>query len=194
MKVIYTNTIPEKRDHNACYRTSFLGVIGEASFVHVDDDFPNADEIRNAYSHLNGSVEQNFNEDSLVPVEQFDAVVAKLAKAEEESEAEITRLKGELAEANQAVLTAEEQAATAKGEFASFLNDIEAMKARIAELESGVGGQTPEDGQKPSDTQPQPINYSGLKVDELRAVLTEKGIAFEPGAKKDELLALIPKE
>ncbi|MCP9109752.1 HeH/LEM domain protein, partial [Acinetobacter baumannii] len=26
------------------------------------------------------------------------------------------------------------------------------------------------------------------------AVLTEKGIAFEAGAKKDELLALIPKE
>ncbi|WP_228732487.1 HeH/LEM domain-containing protein, partial [Acinetobacter baumannii] len=40
----------------------------------------------------------------------------------------------------------------------------------------------------------QPINYAGLKVDELRAVLTEKGIAFETGAKKDELLALIPKE
>ncbi|TDI27045.1 HeH/LEM domain protein, partial [Acinetobacter baumannii] len=56
------------------------------------------------------------------------------------------------------------------------------------------GGQTPENDQKPSDTQPQPINYAGLKVDELRAVLTEKGIAFEAGAKKDELLALIPKE
>ncbi|WP_447295874.1 HeH/LEM domain-containing protein, partial [Acinetobacter baumannii] len=27
------------------------------------------------------------------------------------------------------------------------------------------------------------------KVDVLRAVLTEKGIAFEAGAKKDELLA-----
>ncbi|ENB3683885.1 HeH/LEM domain protein, partial [Acinetobacter baumannii] len=41
---------------------------------------------------------------------------------------------------------------------------------------------------------PQPINYAGLKVDELRAVLTENGIAFEAGAKKEELLALIPKE
>ncbi|MDQ9867878.1 HeH/LEM domain-containing protein, partial [Acinetobacter baumannii] len=51
--------------------------------------------------------------------------------------------------------------------------------------------QTPEDDQKPSDTQPQPINYAGLKVDELRAVLTEKGIAFEAGAKKDELLVIV---
>lgn len=68
------------------------------------------------------------------------------------------------------------------------------MKARIAELESGNNGQKQEDGQKSGDTQPQPINYAGLKVDELRAVLTEKGIAFEAGAKKEELLALIPKE
>lgn len=88
----------------------------------------------------------------------------------------------------------EEQLATVKGEFIAFQNDPEAMKARIAELESGNNGQKPEDGQKPSDTQPQPINYAGLKVDELRAVLTEKGIAFEAGAKKEELLALIPKE
>ncbi|MDC5551024.1 HeH/LEM domain-containing protein [Acinetobacter baumannii] len=99
-----------------------------------------------------------------------------------------------LTESEQAILSAEEQLATVKGEFIAFQNDPEAMKARIAELEAGEGGQTPEDGQKPRDTQPQPINYSGLKVDELRAVLTEKGIAFEPGAKKDELLALIPKE
>lgn len=86
----------------------------------------------------------------------------------------------------------EEQLATVKGEFIAFQNDPEAMKARIAELESGNNGQKPEDGQKSGDTQP--INYAGLKVDELRAVLTEKGIAFEAGAKKEELLALIPKE
>ncbi|MDI7712291.1 HeH/LEM domain-containing protein [Acinetobacter baumannii] len=99
-----------------------------------------------------------------------------------------------LTESEQAILSAEEQLATVKGEFIAFQNDTEAMKARITELESGEGGQTPENDQKPSDTQPQPINYSGLKIDELRAVLTEKGIAFEAGAKKDELLALIPKE
>ncbi|WP_407480333.1 HeH/LEM domain-containing protein, partial [Acinetobacter baumannii] len=88
----------------------------------------------------------------------------------------------------------EQQLATVKGEFIAFQNDPEAMKARIAELESGNNGQKQEDGQKSGDTQPQPINYAGLKVDELRALLTEKGIAFEAGAKKDELLALIPKE
>ncbi|HBU87934.1 MAG TPA: HeH/LEM domain protein [Acinetobacter sp.] len=101
----------------------------------------------------------------------------------------------------------EEQLATLKGEFIAFQNNTEAMKARIAELELGEGKQTPngdnqevqgnqkpEDDQKTGDDQVQPINYAGLKVDELRAVLTEKGIAFESGAKKEELLALLPKE
>ncbi|WP_445405988.1 HeH/LEM domain-containing protein [Acinetobacter pittii] len=101
----------------------------------------------------------------------------------------------------------EDQLATLKGEFIAFQNNPEAMKARIAELELGEGKQTPdgenqqdqgnqnpEDNQNTGDDQVQSINYPGLKVDELRAVLTEKGIAFESGAKKDELLALLPKE
>lgn len=86
----------------------------------------------------------------------------------------------------------EEQLAMLKGEFIAFQNDPEAMKARIAELESGEGNQTPAGNQNPNEVQP--VNYAGLKVDELRAVLIEKGISFESGAKKDELLALIPKE
>lgn len=86
----------------------------------------------------------------------------------------------------------EELLATLKGEFIAFQNDADAMKARIAELESGEGDQNSEGDQNPNEVQP--INYAGLKVDELRAVLTEKGISFESGAKKDELLALIPKE
>jgi len=101
----------------------------------------------------------------------------------------------------------EEQLATLKGEFIAFQNNPEAMKARIAELELGERKQTPdgdnqqaqnnqnpEGNQNAGDDQVQLINYAGLKVDELKAVLTEKGIAFESGAKKDELLALLPKE
>ncbi|OCY53737.1 HeH/LEM domain-containing protein [Acinetobacter pittii] len=101
----------------------------------------------------------------------------------------------------------EEQLATLKGEFIAFQNNPEVMKARIAELELGEGKQTPtgdnqedqgsqkpEGDQKTGDDQVQPINYAGLKVDELRAILTEKCIAFESGAKKEELLALLPKE
>ena len=110
MKVIYTNEIPEQRDQNACYRTAFMGLIGDATIVEVDDDFPNAEAIRDAYSHLNGSDNQDLTNNSLVPVEQLDAIAEKLAKAEDDL-------------------------ATAKGEFIAFQNDVEAMKKRIAELE-----------------------------------------------------------
>ncbi|WP_373351146.1 HeH/LEM domain-containing protein [Acinetobacter bereziniae] len=67
-----------------------------------------------------------------------------------------------------------EQLATAKGEFIAFKNDAAAMQARIAEL--------------------QLVDYSKLKVDELKDVLKLKGIEFPSDAKKDDLLALLPKE
>lgn len=169
VKVIYTNTIPENRDHNACYRTSFLGVIGEASLVHVEDDFPNADEVREAYSHLGEMTEHTFTEGTLVPVEQFDAVVAKLTESE------------------QARLSVEEQLAIVKGEFIAFQNDPEAMKARIAELEAGKGTSDPLDGPTPGD-------YENWKVDQIKAYLTDKGIEYKQSASKPELIALITKE
>lgn len=68
-----------------------------------------------------------------------------------------------------------EQLATAQSELISFKNDVGAMQARIAELQS--------------------LDYSKLKVDELKDVLKLKGIEFSSDAKKDDLLALLtPKE
>ncbi|MDQ1207269.1 hypothetical protein QE380_000192 [Acinetobacter baylyi] len=111
MKVIYTNEIPEKRALGVCYRTEFINVIDSATSVDVDDDFPNAQAIRDAYSHLSGSAYEDITDNSLVPVEQFDAIAEKLAKAEDDL-------------------------ATAKGESIAFQNDLEAMQKRIAELDS----------------------------------------------------------
>ncbi|EKU59497.1 hypothetical protein ACINWC323_1012 [Acinetobacter sp. WC-323] len=79
----------------------------------------------------------------------------------------------------------EEQLAGVKGEFIAFKNDPDAMKARIAELEAGAV-----DNQK----QDKPVDYSSLKVDEIEALLTEKGISFKGVTRKDDLLALIPQE
>lgn len=67
-----------------------------------------------------------------------------------------------------------EQLATAQGELIAFKNDVAAMQARIDELKS--------------------VDYSKLKVDELKDVLKLKGIDFPSDAKKDDLLALLPKE
>jgi len=98
----------------------------------------------------------------------------------------------------------EEQLAGIKGEFIAFKNDPDAMKARIAELEAGVGDQNPtgaddnqpQNDQQTGDDQEQDkhIDYSSLKVDEIKAVLTEKGISFDGVTRKDDLLVLIPQE
>ena len=57
-----------------------------------------------------------------------------------------------------------EQLATAEGELISFKNDVGAMQARITELQS--------------------VDYTKLKVDELKDVLKLKGIEFSSDAKK----------
>lgn len=100
----------------------------------------------------------------------------------------------------------EEQLAGIKGEFIAFKNDPDAMKARIAELEAGasagdqnptgVGDNQPQNDPQTGDDQEQdkPVDYSSLKVDEIKAVLTEKGISFDGVTRKDDLLALIPQE
>ncbi|RKG37886.1 HeH/LEM domain-containing protein [Acinetobacter sp. WCHAc060007] len=85
----------------------------------------------------------------LIPVEQFDALALDL-----------TNTKAQLA--------------TVQGELIAFKNDVGAMQARIAELQS--------------------VDYSKLKVDELKDVLKLKSIEFPSDAKKDDLLALLTKE
>ncbi|MCU4367517.1 HeH/LEM domain protein [Acinetobacter courvalinii] len=91
----------------------------------------------------------------------------------------------------------EEQLAGVKGEFIAFKNDPDAMKARIAELEAGADDNQPQNDQQTADNnqeQDEPVDYSLLKVDEIKAVLTQKGISFDGVTRKDDLLALIPQE
>ncbi|MBF7694029.1 hypothetical protein I2F29_11530 [Acinetobacter sp. FNA3] len=65
----------------------------------------------------------------------------------------------------------EQQLTMAQSEFVTFQNDVDAMKARVAVLESA--------------------NYNDLKIDDLKALLTSKGIEFKSGALKDELITLL---
>lgn len=65
----------------------------------------------------------------------------------------------------------EEQLATAQGELITFKNDVAAMQARITELQS--------------------VDYSKMKVEELKETLKLKGIDYPVDAKKDDLLALL---
>ncbi|MEO4064583.1 MULTISPECIES: HeH/LEM domain protein [Gammaproteobacteria] len=196
MKVIYTNNIPLIRDPSVCYRNDFIGVIGNATAVEVDDDFPDAEIIKQAYGRLAIPLEEEAadvgSNSDLKLQERLTDALSKLESVEAEKtrlEAENTRLEGELAEevAEKAALLVDEQIATAKGELASFKNDIPAMKARIAELEAGKGTPDPLDGPTPGD-------YENWKVDQIKAYLTDKGIEFKQSALKPELIALIPQD
>lgn len=64
-----------------------------------------------------------------------------------------------------------DQLATVQGEYIAFQNNIDAMLARIEELKN--------------------VDYSTLKLNELKDVLSLKGIEFKSGATKEELLALL---
>ena len=79
----------------------------------------------------------------------------------------------------------EEQLAGVKGEFIAFQNDIDAMMARIAELNEGKGTPDPLDGPLAGD-------YENWKVEQIKAHLTDLNIEFKNSASKPELIALIP--
>lgn len=46
----------------------------------------------------------------------------------------------------------------------------------------------------PEETKKDDKGLSALKVEELKTMLTEKGIDFDPRAKKDDLIALLSEE
>ncbi|MEJ5137733.1 MULTISPECIES: hypothetical protein [Acinetobacter] len=122
MKVIYTNTIPENQQLNVCYRTSFLGVISAATSVEVDDEFPNAEAVKQAYAFLNAQA---------LSVQVNVGITPELQAVVDEAKAECRKV---VAERDEAL----DQLQTSKGEFIAFQNNIEAMKARITELEANA--------------------------------------------------------
>ena len=133
---------------------------GEFVIISVEQFNPAEHElIKGETIQVDESVVTN---DALIPVEQFDVISAKLVKTEEEL-------------------------AVVKGEFIAFKNNIEAMKARIEELESGKGVPDPLDGPKAGD-------YANWTNEQLKAHLADLGIKHKASASKEDLISLIPKE
>ena len=98
---------------------------------------------------------------ALIPVEQFDTLVEKLAATEE-------------------------QLIATQSEYTTFMNDVGAMKVRINLLQ---GDLTPVGAT--SDSEQKPVGYSDLKIDELQALLDEKGIKYLKRDGKDTLIGLL---
>ncbi|MGJ5606385.1 hypothetical protein KNO54_00275 [Latilactobacillus sakei] len=72
------------------------------------------------------------------------------------------------------------------------------MKTDTATTDPGEGGGDGKETQSASinpdeEVSGESVDPSTLKVDEIKAKLTEAGIEFDPNAKKADLLALLPK-
>ncbi|MDC5397368.1 Ish1 domain-containing protein [Acinetobacter baumannii] len=100
---------------------------------------------------------------------------------------ENSRLKDAVLQADNAAKAAEGKVVSIQAEFEAFKNDIPAMQARIAELESGKAAEN-------STTEMAVNDFENWSNDQLKEYLASNNIGYKPSATKAELLKLIPKE
>ncbi|QJP37127.1 stress-responsive nuclear envelope protein [Acinetobacter baumannii] len=100
---------------------------------------------------------------------------------------ENSRLKDAVLQADNAAKAAEGKVVSIQAEFEAFKNDVAAMQARIAELESGKAAEN-------STTETAVNDFENWSNDQLKEYLASKNIGYKPSATKAELLKLIPKE
>ncbi|MGQ1205157.1 Ish1 domain-containing protein [Acinetobacter baumannii] len=100
---------------------------------------------------------------------------------------ENSRLKDAVLQADNAAKAAEGKVISIQAEFEAFKNDVAAMQARIAELESGKAAEN-------STTETAVNDFENWSNDQLKEYLASKNIGYKPSATKAELLKLIPKE
>lgn len=164
-------------------------ILRKASACHASDTVENCDEV-------GGDVPKQYKQtavafdvtEGFIPVEQFDAVNTELVETQDE----LAKTKLSLDDATKHTADLEQKQAVQMTEFEQQKSELETqlktleqentvLKAELAELYK-------------LQNKPAAVDPSMLKVDELKALLTEKGIEFKPNANKEELLALVPKE
>lgn len=149
MKVVYTENIPKHPDPDVCYRSSFLGVIGGVTSVEVDEDFPDADLVDQAYAFLDN---QPKNQAVSLNVGITSELQASLDEAKAECEkvvAENTELTEQLDKEREAVkkLTSENDGLKAK------VKELEAKakKPTAAEAKAAKAAEEAKEADKPKE-------------------------------------------
>lgn len=94
-------------------------------------------------------------------------------------------LKDAVLQADNATKAAEGKVVSIQAEFDAFKNDVAAMQARIADLETQAAAPAVETGAN---------DFESWSNDQLKEYLASKDIGYKPSATKPELLKLIPKE
>lgn len=122
MKVVYTENIPKHPDPNVCYRSSFLGVIGGATSVEVDEDFPDADLVDQAYAFLD-------NQPKSQTVSLNVGITPELQASLDEAKAECEKVVAENTD-----LT--EQLDKEREAIKKLASENDELKAKVKELEA----------------------------------------------------------
>lgn len=110
-----------------------------------------------------GPTPKNIVENSLIPTEQFDALASKVVELEEEN----IRLKGVIEKGS--------------SENADLREQLTFFQNEGPKLTASAGDQLAKD----------PTDYNDLKIDELQALLDQKGIKYLKRDGKDTLIGLL---
>ncbi|TDM66561.1 stress-responsive nuclear envelope protein [Acinetobacter sp. KU 011TH] len=100
---------------------------------------------------------------------------------------ENSRLKDAVLQADNATKAAEGKVVSIQAEFDAFKNDVDAMQARITELDAEKVAEN-------SASETAINDFENWSNDQLKEYLASKDIGYKPTASKAELLKLIPKE
>ena len=157
-------------------------ILRKASACHASDTVESCDEV-------GGDVPKQYKQtavafdviEGFIPAEQFEAVGIEFEKAKLRLD-DATHHIADLEQKHVAqVSELEQQKSGLEAQLETLEQENTSLQSELAEL-------------RKLQNQPLAIDPSTLKVDEIKALLTEKGIEFKSNATKDELLALVPKE
>lgn len=139
MKVIYTNTLPSKPVAGVCYRTAFMGVISGATSIEIDEDFPDADLVDQAYAFLD-------TQSVLVDIGDLSATQVPLSSMKleiEELQTANTNLTTDLQNALDAKDQVQAKLTETEGQLSTVQAEHTELKAKIAEMEKASTAKKP---------------------------------------------------
>ncbi|OTG79066.1 hypothetical protein B9T31_17355 [Acinetobacter sp. ANC 4558] len=135
MKVIYTNDIPTIRLPDACYRTTFLGPIVGATSVEIDEDFPDADLVEEAYGYL-ALQQTSIISDQTTLIEDHEKLIAENEQLQARLKESVPQ--GVYDEVCQERTRLEQEIVGIKNDLEKVTAERDALKSQVLELEAKV--------------------------------------------------------
>lgn len=181
MKLIYAKNVAEVNEAGTIANPDYYeNPKLDAEEVIIYGDYP---QIQLDYKALGIPVETH----KVVTGEVFNLQVGQDPAVLLKLQTQVEELKTQLGDAIRERDELLGQFQTSQSELISFKNNVPAMQARIAELESGEAILDDVNSSESND-------YESWTVEQIKAYLAEKNIGFKASALKPELLKLIPKE